>query len=111
MSKLFRNVPVFEWTEEVNTESYYIWLTLNGKHHLDFRVSDDTQWEPEDPLPDGEYRWWIRGENPAADGPWSDATFSLSHPAESSPIPLFPDGADQSAWARGDDFIIDHHVP
>ncbi len=111
------NVPVFEWTEEINTESYYIWLTLNGKHHLDFRVSDDTQWEPEDPLPAGEYRWWIRGENPAANGPWSDATFSLSYPAESSPIPLFPDGADfdcfDQPWVliwRGDGYTTWVHV-
>lgn len=70
------STPDIEWTAATNANSYQLWVTsLTDRKRVVYEVvdaADGTTFTVQDPLPDGQYKAFVRAMNDAGEpGPWS----------------------------------------
>ena len=103
LGSLSDTTPTFVWSKEWNTESYVVWVNnlSTGTAAVIKARTADTSFTPDEELPEGQYRLWIKATNRSS-AVWSEAahfvvTSNVTAPGKTQPIG--PHGA------------IDDHTP
>ena len=89
------NLPRFEWTGVEEYETYEIWV--NNLDTGQIRVINiagipDTFFQPEQPLENGTFRWWVRGTDAEGNiSQWSSPTdFTINSSIDNAPVGISP---------------------
>jgi subtilisin family serine protease len=85
------STPQFSWQQNGNAASwYYIWINRGRSKYLD-TWTQNTTYTPANPLPGGDYSWWVRPWNSGAFGDWtSTGQFTIQSCIPGSPGQVAP---------------------
>jgi len=87
--------PKLAWQPVDGAQAYYLWLERNGRVYLrQWASASETEWEPAQDLPGGNYLWRVRAWNRSQGyGPWSEAsTFTIAVQIPSKIVQIAPAG-------------------
>lgn len=71
LTPVFESRPTFTWEEIPFADGYQIFV--RGKSEDVVETTTETSWTPDQDLPDGPLRWWIRPTNTIGNRGWSPA--------------------------------------
>ncbi|MEP3481103.1 MAG: PKD domain-containing protein [Fuerstiella sp.] len=92
---LTTNLPRFEWTGVPEYETYEIWvnnLDSGQTRVINIAGIPDTFFQPEQPLENASFRWWVRGTDAEGNiSQWSSPTdFTINSSIDNAPVGISP---------------------
>ena len=80
--------PAFSWQPVIGATRYFLWLQRAGTKYETATISGATTWTPSEPLPPGQYKWWVQNRDNEGNGPWSLGAEFEVHPLVPGPLSL-----------------------